>query len=222
MRGGGGNFGVATTISYRLHPVDVVTGGLLIYPLEQATDVLLHYDQYCAETPDHITTAAAFATAPDVPAFPEALRGRPIVMVALCAIGASDAVERDIAPLRALRTAGAGSGRSRRRYPALQSSLDAGSPPHARNYWKACYLDALTPDLVRALVDNFARGARRCRRYSFTRSAARWRASASWRPRSLTAEPIPRQPGRDVAAARGRRREHRLDAPLLERDQAER
>jgi len=156
VRGGGGNFGVATAITYRLHQVDVVTGGLLIYPLEQAVDVLLHYDRCCAETPDHVTTAAAFATAPDAPAFPEALRGRPIVMVALCAIGASAAIERDIAPLRrfgppALDLVGPTT------YPALQSSLDAGAPPHARNYWKACYLDALTPDLVRALVDNFAR-----------------------------------------------------------------
>jgi FAD/FMN-containing dehydrogenase len=155
VRGGGGNFGVATTLTYRLHPVDVVTGGLLIYPLEQAVDVLLHYDRYCADTPDTITTAAAFATAPDAPAFPPSLRGRPIVMVALCAIGASADVERDIAPLRrfgppALDLVGPTT------YADLQSSLDAGAPPHARNYWKACYLDALTPDLVRALVDHFA------------------------------------------------------------------
>jgi FAD/FMN-containing dehydrogenase len=156
VRGGGGNFGVATTITYRLHPVDVVTGGLLVYPLERAPEVLRHYHQYCQGTPDHVTTAAAFATAPNGGPFPESLRGRPIVMVALCAIGASDDVARDIAPLRrfgppALDLVGPTT------YPALQSSLDAGAPPHARNYWKACYLDALSPDVIGALVDNFAR-----------------------------------------------------------------
>ncbi len=64
VRGGGGNFGVVTSLTYRLHPVDVVMGGLLIYPLERAVDVLHNYHQYCGDTPDLVTTAAAFATAP--------------------------------------------------------------------------------------------------------------------------------------------------------------
>ena len=148
MRGGGGNFGVATAMTYRLHPVDVVTGGLLMYPLERAGEVLRHYDQYCRDTPDHVTTAAAFATAPDIAAFPESLRGRPIWMIALCAIGASDAVETRHRAAAQLRSAGARSDcpddlsgaavLARRR-----------SPPHARNYWKAGYVNALSPDLDR-------------------------------------------------------------------------
>ena len=100
MRGGGGNFGVATAMTYRLHPVDVVTGGLLMYPLERAGEVLRHYDQYCRDTPTTSPPRPRFATAPDIAAFPESLRGRPICMIALCAIGASDAVESAIAPLR--------------------------------------------------------------------------------------------------------------------------
>jgi FAD/FMN-containing dehydrogenase len=158
VRGGGGNFGVATTITYSLHPVDEVLGGLLIYPLDRAGEVLRHYDQYCRDTPDHVTTAAAFATAPDIAAFPEPLRGRPICMIALCAIGVSGAVQAAIAPLRrfgpptldlvAPTT-----------YPALQSSLDAGSPPHARNYWKSGYMSALSGDVIDELVDNFSRAA---------------------------------------------------------------
>jgi hypothetical protein len=157
VRGGGGNFGVATSLTYRLHPVDVVMGGLLIYPLERAIDVLHNYHEYCQDTPDQVTTAAAFATAPtDVAAFPEALWGRPICMIALCAIGASDAVQKMIEPLRrfgppAADFIGPVS------YPALQSSLDGGSPPFARNYWKAGYLKTLSPDLIRRLVDHFAR-----------------------------------------------------------------
>ena len=158
VRGGGGNFGIATTLTYRLHPVDTVLGGLLIYPLERAPEVLAHYHQYCQDAPDHVTTAVAFATAPNIDAFPESVRGRPICMVALCAIGASEAVESVIAPLRrfgppALDLVGPTS------YPALQSSLDAGSPPFARNYWKSGYVGALSPDLVDKLVDNFARAA---------------------------------------------------------------
>ena len=51
VRGGGGNFGVATTFTYSLHPVDVVLGGLLMYPLERAAEVLRHYHQYCRTPP---------------------------------------------------------------------------------------------------------------------------------------------------------------------------
>ena len=156
VRGGGGNFGIATTLTYRLHPVDVVLGGILIYPLERAEDVLLHYHQYCQDTPDHVTTAAAFGTAPNVDAFPESLRGRPILLVALCAIGASDAVQRAIAPLRSFGPPALDLV-APMPYPALQSSLDGGSPPFQRNYWKAGYMSTLSPDLIHKLVDNFAR-----------------------------------------------------------------
>jgi hypothetical protein len=156
VRGGGGNFGVATAFTYRLHPVDVVLGGLLMYPLDRAREVLQHYHAYCQETPDHVTTAAAFATAPDIAAFPEVLRGRPICMVALCAIGASDAVQAAIAPLRRFGPPSLDL-IAPTTYPALQSSLDAGSPPHARNYWKSGYLDTLSSDVIDELVDKFAR-----------------------------------------------------------------
>ncbi len=157
VRGGGGNFGVATSLTYRLHPVDVVMGGLLIYPLERAGEALAHYHQYCQDTPDHVTTAAAFATAPTgVPAFPESLWGRPIFMIALCAIGASDPVQKVIEPLRRFGPPAVDLV-APMTYPALQASLDAGSPPHARNYWKAGYLTTLSPELVHGLVENFAR-----------------------------------------------------------------
>jgi hypothetical protein len=131
---------------------------LLIYPLERAREVLAHYHQYCQDTPDHVTTAAAFATAPNIDAFPESVRGRPICMVALCAIGASDAVQNAIAPLRrfgppALDLVGPTT------YPAFQASLDAGSPPYARNYWKSGYVGALSSDLIDKLVDHFFRAA---------------------------------------------------------------
>jgi FAD/FMN-containing dehydrogenase len=157
LRGGGGNFGVATALTYRLHPVDVVLGGLLLYRLERAPAVLRHYHDYCRDTPpEHVTTAAAFATLPDAPAFPEGLRGQPVLMIALCAIGDSEAVQSDVEPLRrfgppALDLVAPMS------YPALQSSLDAGAPPHARNYWKAGYVDALDGDLVDGLCESFAR-----------------------------------------------------------------
>jgi hypothetical protein len=77
-------------------------------------------------------------------------------MIAVCAIGASDSVRKVVEPLRrfgppAVDLIAPVS------YPALQASLDAGSPPFARNYWKAGYLKSLSSDLIHKLVDNFAR-----------------------------------------------------------------
>ena len=222
VRGGGGNFGIATTLTYRLHPVDVVVGGILIYPLERAEEVLLHYHQYCQDTPDHVTTAAAFGTAPNVDAFPEPLRGRPILLVALCAIGASDSVHRAIAPLRsfgppALDLVGP------MPYPALQSSLDGGSPPFQRNYWKAGYVSTLSPDLIHKLVDNFARAASPMSQvliHQIGGAVARVDELATAFPHR--ASPYLDQRRRDVATPGGRCRERRLDAQVLELHQRQR
>ena len=62
LRGGGGNFGVVTAFEYRLHPVTEVLGGLVIYPLDQARDVLRFYRDFCPTLPDE---AEAYAAAAD-------------------------------------------------------------------------------------------------------------------------------------------------------------
>jgi len=64
LRGGGGNFGVVTSLEYRLHPVTQVLGGLVLHPLEQAHSVLRFYRDFCATLPDEAEAFAALLTAP--------------------------------------------------------------------------------------------------------------------------------------------------------------
>ena len=65
LRGGGGNFGVATTFTYRLHPVAMVTGGLIAHPIDAAPDLLRFYRDAVADSPDDLTVFAVLAHAPD-------------------------------------------------------------------------------------------------------------------------------------------------------------
>jgi FAD/FMN-containing dehydrogenase len=65
LRGGGGNFGVVVAMEYRLHPVTTVLSGLLLYPMEQASAVLRHYDEFIRTAPDELVVQVGFLTMPD-------------------------------------------------------------------------------------------------------------------------------------------------------------
>ena len=65
LRGGGGNFGVATTFTYRLHPVDMITGGLIAHPIDAAPEMLRFYRDAVADCSDDLTVFAVLTHAPD-------------------------------------------------------------------------------------------------------------------------------------------------------------
>ena len=66
IRGGGGNFGIATSLEYDLHPVGpVITGGVVAHPLARALDVLRFFRETCADLPDEMMLVAGLQTAPD-------------------------------------------------------------------------------------------------------------------------------------------------------------
>jgi FAD/FMN-containing dehydrogenase len=65
LRGGGGNFGVVTSMTVRLHPVPVVCTGRVIFPFGQARDVLAGFGELIAGAPDELTVQAGFLSAPD-------------------------------------------------------------------------------------------------------------------------------------------------------------
>src|SRR5438445_339412 len=66
IRGGGGNFGIAASLEFDLHPVGpIITGGLVAHPLQRAGDVLKFFRETCASLPDEMMLAAGMLTAPD-------------------------------------------------------------------------------------------------------------------------------------------------------------
>jgi hypothetical protein len=87
LRGGGGSFGVVTGMEIRLYPVTTVYGGNLVYPAELAREVITRYRDWIASAPDELTSAFTIMNFPPIPAVPEFLRGKSVVMVRGCYCG---------------------------------------------------------------------------------------------------------------------------------------
>jgi hypothetical protein len=81
LKGGGGNFGIVTSLEFRLYPLATVYGGNVFYPVQQAGEVLNTYARWSAGLPDEVATAVAFMNVPPLPRLPEPLRGRSVVVV---------------------------------------------------------------------------------------------------------------------------------------------
>lgn len=127
LRGGSGNFGVVTSIEYRLHPVGPVLAGPIFHPLAHARDALNFFLEFSAAAPDELTTTAALVTLPD---------GTPAVALACCYCGSAAAGERVVAPLRAFGSPLADHLQAMP-YTGVQSMLDGFFPPGRRHYWKS-------------------------------------------------------------------------------------
>ena len=102
IRGGGGNFGVATRLQFRLHEVDQIVGGMLVLPA--TPEVIASFVAEAEAAPEELSTIANVMPAPPMPFLPEEVHGRLIIMAILCYAGPTDAGERAIAPFRALAT----------------------------------------------------------------------------------------------------------------------
>jgi FAD/FMN-containing dehydrogenase len=100
IRGGGGNFGVVTRFDYRLHPVEMVTGGMLALPATPETVAGLVAEAEAA--PEELSVIANVLLAPPLPFVPPELVGEPLVLAMLVHAGPLDAGEQAVAPFRAL------------------------------------------------------------------------------------------------------------------------
>jgi FAD/FMN-containing dehydrogenase len=147
LRGGGGNFGVVTTLEYRLHPVSTVFGGMLIYPLAHARALLRAYRDFTRTAPDALTVFAAMMHSPE---------GAPIIAFVLCFNGSADEGERAIGPIRALEAPIAGEV-GPMPYPALQSMLDGGFPSGLHVHWRSEFVQAIPDELIDRAVGAFER-----------------------------------------------------------------
>jgi FAD/FMN-containing dehydrogenase len=154
VRGGGGNFGIVTAFTYRLHPVGpIIYGGALFYPVAKARDLLRFYREWVRTLPDEVTTMVAFLTAPPAPFIPQHLQGTPMVAVAFCDVGPLEHGEATVAPLRdfappAVDLVGP------MPYTALQGMFDEGAPKGILAYWKTEYLRELDEFAIDALVEH--------------------------------------------------------------------
>lgn len=153
LRGGGGNFGVATTLEFRLHEVGPeVIAGPVIYPLEQSRDVLAGWAEAVPSLPEEAMSVAVLRTAPPDPPFPARLWGQPVLSLSMMWTGDPDEADAALGPLRVLgRPAIDAVGP--KQYTAVQASQDPYWTPGAQNYWKADYLSGLDAAAIATLID---------------------------------------------------------------------
>jgi FAD/FMN-containing dehydrogenase len=149
LRGGGGNFGVAASLEFEVHPIQEVLGGLVAYPLSDALRVLTPYQEITADPPDELMSVLVLAHAPDG-------SGNKIVAVPVCYSGEIAAGEDLVAPVRSAGTP-AVDVIGPMPYPAINTMLDAGYPRGARNYWRSAFLKELNEDVLGVLLDAFER-----------------------------------------------------------------
>ncbi|MEW1841908.1 FAD-binding oxidoreductase [Nonomuraea angiospora] len=97
LRGGGGGFGVVTSLEFRLHPVERVFSGFAYFPIEAAAETLTAYRSWIEDAPDEISTAVVLRRMPEDA--PEAVRGRHVVMVKVVHAGEAEEARRLLAPL---------------------------------------------------------------------------------------------------------------------------
>lgn len=155
LRGGGGNFGVVTSLELRLFPVTTVYAGFLIYPIEQAAEVLRFYNEFCRATPDELTTIASLATVPPEEFVPEELRDKLGLLILVSHCGDMEAAEESLRPLRAFGQPAVDMIGPMPHF-ELQRMYDAAYPAGNRWYWKSDYVRALDEATIETLVKGAA------------------------------------------------------------------
>ncbi len=150
VRGGGGNFGIATSFEFALHPVGpTVHGGLIAYPVNTAREMLGFYRDLTANLADELTVIAGFTHARDGSGTKHA------VMMA----GHCGSPEQAISALKPIKDFGSpvADNLGPLPYTALNQLLDPGVPKLDLHYWKSCFIDALDDNVIRVLDEQFAR-----------------------------------------------------------------
>jgi FAD/FMN-containing dehydrogenase len=154
LRGGGGNFGIATEFEFRLQQVGTVLGGAIFLPAEP--EVLLGYAQAAAEAPEELTTIASVMQAPPLPFIPAEKRGSPVFAILVCYAGDVEVGQRALAPLRSLGPV-VGEQIGPMPYPALFQMTAAGEVP-GPHHVRSGFMDRLGREEAETIVDYARQG----------------------------------------------------------------
>jgi FAD/FMN-containing dehydrogenase len=154
LRGGGGNFGIVTTLEFQLHRIGPdILGGPVFHPASQTAQVLRGWVSYTsANLADEMTTLVSLGSAPPIPPIPEALHGTKVVTVVSGYAGAPDAGVEVAAPLHTLGDPIADL-LGPIPYVALQSLVDPGWGPGARNYFTSAFLTDVPDEAIAVLAE---------------------------------------------------------------------
>jgi FAD/FMN-containing dehydrogenase len=147
VRGGGGNFGVVTSFLFKAHPIHTDYAGPMLWPMEDAADILHWYRGFITKAPNVLNGFFAFLTVPPGPPFPDHLHNKKMCGIVWCYTGPLKNAERVFKPIRkfkkpALDLVGPIP------HPALQSMFDALYPPGLQWYLKADFVRELKDEAI--------------------------------------------------------------------------
>ncbi len=152
IRGGGGNFGVATSFEFRLNRLDpTVLSGLVVHPLDNARELLRDYRRIVAAASDELTCWVVMRKAPPLPFIPPEWHGREVLVFALCWCGDMTQGELAVAELRALGKPIADVV-SPHPFTGWQTAFDPLLTAGARNYWKSHDFIELSDGAIDAML----------------------------------------------------------------------
>jgi hypothetical protein len=148
LRGGGGNFGVATSFEYRMHPIQQIVGGLIAFPLPAAGELFRFVREFARTAPDELMLALGLVNAPDGSGFK-------LGAVLVCHCGSDEQANADLRPLLdfgepVVKEVGP------MPYPMMNTLIDAGYPKGALNYWKAGFFGELSDEVIDIATTCFA------------------------------------------------------------------
>jgi len=148
IRGGGGNFGVATSLTYQTHPLTTVLGGVAAHALPAAPEMFGFFRDFTKELPDELTVFGVMVHAPDG-------SGMKICGMPICHCGTDEAAAAE--SVRPLREFGppAIDLIDRMPYPVVNTLIDANFPRGTLNYWKSAFLTELSDAAVAKMIEAF-------------------------------------------------------------------
>jgi FAD/FMN-containing dehydrogenase len=156
LRGGGGNFGIVTRFTFRLHEVGpTVYGGLIAWPFERADEILRAYRTITAESPRELSVWMLLVHAPAAPFVPQEWHGARSCAFAVCYTGDLTHVDEVMSPIRALGEPVVNLLREQP-YVQIQSYLNDNEPKGMHYYWKTEFASELSDELLATTRDLFA------------------------------------------------------------------
>ena len=152
LRGGGGNFAIVTQFEFELHSIGTeVLAGLIVFPGEQAKQVLAQYREFAKTAPEELNVWVVMRQAPPLPFLPETVHGSDVVVLAVFHVGDPEQGNRHVERLHAFGDAH-GAHIGVQPYVDWQQAFDPLLAPGSRNYWKSHNFTELSDAVLDVMV----------------------------------------------------------------------